>query len=88
MAQQIQFIDETVHEDGGYSAVVSLYGIEFAVTYSNSTVKAHPLSVSQYYRGGRDKGMRASATKRVEKEITAKLFAMPEHRKAHIELYA
>lgn len=88
MAQQIQFTDEAIYPDGGYVATARLYGFEFAISYSNGTVKAHGLNGTSYYRGSKYRGTQISAAKRVIREITDKLMAMPEHRAAHLEMMA
>lgn len=84
----MQFISETIYSDGGYDALVAMYGTKFAVDYVHGEVRVRPLGITSYQRTAKAKGMVHTATRQIEREISAKLLAMPEHRAAHLALYA
>ena len=81
----LRFVNETVGADGSYSALVHLYGVEYAVHYVNEEVRVYATTITKF--GPKWKARRNPAT--VKKLVTEKIKSFgPEFAAAHKALYA
>lgn len=80
-----KILNETIHEDGGYQATISSFGMEFAIHFIAGEVRAYRTNKSQYSRTTWKDGASSKKAQALAAERIAQLG--PEFMAKHRALY-